>query len=221
MDVVGTWTGGDAEALRTAYRMTGEAFAEVLGVGVRSVRTWKGEPNKALALVNQEALDTLLARASDEVRQRFLRATNREASLSGPGVQPITVSIAIVRHDDQVLLVRRRTDAAVDLTWQFPAGMVKPGGDKAATAVNETYAETGIHCEVREHLGGRLHPVTGVYCDYFLCEYLTGTLDNRDPVENASVEWVSRETVTRLIPTDRLYGPILERLMEDHADAGH
>ena len=36
MDVVSSWTGARADALRWALRMTNEAFAEHLGVGVRT-----------------------------------------------------------------------------------------------------------------------------------------------------------------------------------------
>lgn len=216
MDVVATWTGADAEALRTAYRMSGEAFAEKLGVGVRTVRGWKSDPTMIITLINEESLDTLLAQAPEPVRERFLLLTNRQSSSNQTATQAITVSIAVVRRADDVLLVRRRTNDMGGLTWQFPAGVVKPGEDKANTAVQETYSETGIHCEVQGHLGGRVHPITGVYCDYFDCEFLTGTLDNRDPIENAGVEWVPRDAITRFIPADRIYPPILERLMEDH-----
>lgn len=220
MEVVATWTGADAEALRAAYRLSGEAFAERLGVGVRTVRGWKSEPAMIITLINEEALDTMLAQAPEAVQERFLLLTHRDAASTQPGSQAMTVSIALVHRADDVLLVRRRSNDTTGLTWQFPAGVVKPGDDKASTAVQETYGETGIHCEVRGHLGGRLHPITGVYCDYFDCEYLTGTLDNRDPIENAGVEWVSRHEVTRFIPPDRIYTPILE-LMEDHEVAGH
>jgi hypothetical protein len=38
---------------------------------------------------------------------------------------------------------------------QFPAGIVKPGGDPAAVAVVETLDKTGVHCRVTKHLGRR------------------------------------------------------------------
>jgi 8-oxo-dGTP diphosphatase len=49
-------------------------------------------------------------------------------------------------------------------------------------------------------------------CDYFLCEYLTGTAENRDVVENVSVIWVERDSLMRFIPKDRIFPPILEAL---------
>jgi 8-oxo-dGTP diphosphatase len=86
--------------------------------------------------------------------------------------------------DTDVLIVRRRDPDPSCITWQFPAGIVKPGMSAGAVAVRETLAETGIHCAVRSALGGRVHPLSGVDCEYFLCEYLAGEVENRDVMEN-------------------------------------
>ena len=71
MDVVASWTGGHADALRQALRMTNEAFAEYLGVAVRTVAYWRKrseiEPQPAM----QAILDTALARAPERVRAQF------------------------------------------------------------------------------------------------------------------------------------------------------
>ena len=107
------------------------------------------------------------------------------------------------------MVCRRGTD---DLTWQFPAGIVKPGATPETVTAQETHAETGVHCAVSKHLGSRLHPVTGALCDYYLCEYLTGEASNRDALENVDVQWVPRAALARFIPTDRIYPPILEAL---------
>jgi 8-oxo-dGTP diphosphatase len=37
MQVIASWTGGQADALRQALRMTNESFADHLGVAVRTV----------------------------------------------------------------------------------------------------------------------------------------------------------------------------------------
>lgn len=55
----------------------------------------------------------------------------------------------------------------------------------------KTFAETSIHCSVTEKVGARAHPKTGVYCEYFHCDFLAGEPENRDVVENASVAWVA------------------------------
>jgi len=82
----------------------------------------------------------------------------------------------------------------------------------AAAAVRETFEETGIHCAVRRRLGTRLHPATHVLCEYFLCDYLSGNVENRDVVENMSVMWVDRSCVTDYIPASRTFAPVLEAL---------
>lgn len=45
MNMVASWTGGRADTLRQALRMTNEAFAEHLGVAVRTVAYWRARPD--------------------------------------------------------------------------------------------------------------------------------------------------------------------------------
>ena len=85
--------------------------------------------------------------------------------------------------------------------WVFPLA-----------AFRKTHGETGVHCTVREHLGERIHPVTGVIAEYHLCDFLAGEATNRDPLENVDVAWVPRAAVTRFIPQDQIYPPILSAL---------
>lgn len=224
MDVVDRWTGQRAAALRAALRMTNEAFADHLGAAVRTVANWEAKPHLVLSPAMQEVLDAALHQAADSVKQRFalLRdaaETEAHSAEMNPAAEPLSVSIAIVTTALDVLIVCRRDDRGGELTWQFPAGVVKPGADPATVAVRETHAETGVHCVVAEQLGHRLHPLTGVHCTYFYCDYLAGVADNRDLVENASVMWVRRDTITRFIPEDRIYAPVLRKLMEDHEAA--
>lgn len=71
-----------------------------------------------------------------------------------------------------------------------------------------------MHCRIERHLGRRLHPITQVICEYFLCGHLTGTPDNRDPVENLTVTWVEDGKLTRFIPAQAIFPPVLELLAE-------
>lgn len=223
MRVVDRWTGQKTSALRNAYRMTIEAFAQHLGASVRTVANWEAKPDIVLSNTMQEVLDTAYERAPSLVRERFALAQGQvELEQPGADVAPIAValavSIAIVTRTGEVLLVCRR-DEGSGLTWQFPAGVVKPGASPSSVAVRETLGETGVHCAVSESLGQRVHPVTGVLCHYFHCEYLAGEAINQDLVENASVEWVPLEAVTRFIPEDRIYEPVLRTILEGRADA--
>lgn len=80
--------------------------------------------------------------------------------------------------------------------------------------MRETLAETGVHCIVRRSLGNRLHPVTAVKCEYFLCDYLAGEAANIDIIENVDVTWARRDAVTRFITADMIFPPILAALKE-------
>ncbi|MGW1194443.1 NUDIX domain-containing protein [Streptomyces sp. NPDC002536] len=216
MRVVGIWTGAFACALQTASRMTNEQFADHLGVATRTVATWHTNPHLVPQTETQQLLDVAFKQASPETRQRFsllVLEAGTQAPAAGPG-EPLRVAIAVVVRGEEVLLVRRRGDDAVGIAWQFPAGVIKPGTRPETATVSETLNETGVHCAVREDLGERLHPVTGVHCLYFLCDYQAGKATNRDAVENVDVSWVPKTSLTRFIPADTIYPPILA-VLED------
>ncbi|MFI6032981.1 NUDIX hydrolase [Streptomyces sp. NPDC051315] len=208
MDVIDTWTGRTACALQSALRMTNDGFADHLGVAVRTVAGWHSSPDIVPRTEIQSALDTAYERASASVQRRFSLLTR--PSPAAIEAQALRVAIAVVLRGDDVLLVCRRGDG--ELHWQFPAGMVKPGADPATVAVQETHGETGVHCRVREQLGERVHPVTGVVASYYLADHLAGDATNRDPLENVDVAWAPRSSLTRFIPEQSIYPPILEAL---------
>jgi 8-oxo-dGTP pyrophosphatase MutT (NUDIX family) len=188
--------------------MTNDGFAAHLGVAVRTVAGWHSSPDIVPRAEIQSALDTAYERSTPSVQRRFsLLARPKPHAVEA---QALRVAIAVVGRDDEVLLVCRR--GSDSLTWQFPAGVVKPGASPAVVAVEETHAETGVRCTVRAHLGSRIHPVTGVVAEYLACDYLMGEATNRDPLENAGVVWVSRAALTRFIPEPSIYPPILEAL---------
>lgn len=151
MELVNAWTGRTACALQAALRLTNEAFAKQLGVAVRTVATWHEKPDITPRAEMQQLLDTVYEQATEGARARF-------ASLAGgatpsplpPAAAPtaghvLTVAIAIVTNDSNVLVVQRRGDDGAGIAWQFPGGMVKPGVAPELVAVRETFAETGVH----------------------------------------------------------------------------
>ncbi|MGV9888361.1 NUDIX domain-containing protein [Streptomyces sp. NPDC003395] len=207
-DVQQQWTGQKAAWLQDAFEMTQEAFAGKLGVSVRSVAAWRANPTMIPQPETQRILDTAFRRAGDAVRRRFIHLSRLGTPQSE--AQALRVAIAVVRRGGDVLLVCRQDGD--DITWQFPAGIVKPGGSPSKVAVRETLDETGVHCLVREHLGERLHPVTRAFCDYFICDYVHGEAVNGDSSENVAVAWAPISELARFIPTDRIYPPILSAL---------
>ncbi|TNC19413.1 transcriptional regulator [Amycolatopsis alkalitolerans] len=76
MDSVTGWTGRTACALQAALRLSNEAFAELLGVGVRTVASWHQKPSLRPKSEMQQLLDTAFEQAPEPVRTRF-------AALSG------------------------------------------------------------------------------------------------------------------------------------------
>jgi 8-oxo-dGTP diphosphatase len=217
LDVGDRWTGRTACLLQGALRLSNNAYAQRLGIALRTVSTWHQMPERVPNSEMQQLLTTALERAPAPARARFATAlaTERPAESGGighatvPAAQTLTVAIAIVRNESRVLLVQRRGDADHHDSWQFPAGMIKPGLDAPTVAVRETLGETGVHCAPIRAIGSRIHPATNVLCEYILCEYLGGTAENRDPGENVSVAWASTSRLTRFIPAERIFAPVL------------
>lgn len=156
-------------------------------------------------------LDTAVegsADGQDELSPTEVGSSAKASSARTDRAEVLRVAIAIIVDGPKVLLVRPR-DTTNMIDWQFPAGVVKPGDDPATVAVSETLAETGVHCNVSGSLGVRLHPLTGVYCEYFLCEYLTGEVENKDAVENLAATWVARDRIGKFIPSQDIFRPVL------------
>lgn len=78
------WSGVEARALRLARRMSVRQFARHLGFNDAAVANWESRGSEArLRHHTQEVLDTDLARAPDDVRQRFAQALG--SGRDGPG----------------------------------------------------------------------------------------------------------------------------------------
>jgi 8-oxo-dGTP diphosphatase len=243
MELTSGWTGRSACALQAALRLSNESFAGQLGIGIRTVASWHQKPTVRPQSEMQQILDTKLEQASAAVRARFAaivadqpptRGADTDsdhddgtaAAEQGLGTSLSTaaalrVAIAVVVKDSEVLLVCRRGDDGGGISWQFPAGVVKPGVSPQTVAVRETLSETGVHCSVVRQLGSRIHPITNVLCHYLLCEHLAGDAQNLDIIENVTVVWVDRKIISRFIPPERIFPPILEALevVHDSADS--
>lgn len=217
MDVVDEWTGAAATALQAASRFTQEEFATTLGIARRTVAAWHAKPEVVLSTEFQRLLDTVYERSSEPVKIRFARRLKADdatqiGDAGGGSAAQLSVAIAVVRRGSEVLLVCRRDSDTSGLSWQFPAGVVKPGASASTVAIRETLAETGVHCSVQSPLGERVHPISRVFCAYFLCDYLAGDPANLDPDENVAVTWVECAEITKFIPADRIYEPVLKTL---------
>jgi hypothetical protein len=77
MQVIQSWTGGHADALRKSLRMTNESFAQHLGVGVRTVANWRMNPHVIPKSAFQEILDAALERAPDRAKAQFAQLVSQ------------------------------------------------------------------------------------------------------------------------------------------------
>jgi len=80
MQVITSWTGGHADALRQSLRMTNESYAEYLGVAPRTVANWRKNPEMVPQPEKQALLDTALDRAPDRVKAQFAHLVSRSYS---------------------------------------------------------------------------------------------------------------------------------------------
>lgn len=169
-----------------------------------------GTPLGPLRPATSRLLENIFSTSIDEL---LGPATATATPLMPSAPQPLQVAVALVVKNPEVLVVCRRGNEGTGISWQFPAGVIKPGISPEIVAVRETLAETGVHCHLTRNLGSRLHPMTNVYCHYFHCEYLNGNVENIDVVENVSVTWVDTVQLPRYIPRHYIYPPILDALL--------
>ncbi|PSK62369.1 hypothetical protein B0E53_05730 [Micromonospora sp. MH33] len=95
MAAVTTWTGREANALRRALRMSVTSFAEHLGAARRTVAKWSSQGDKIYLRADmQAALDTVLARATPDVRERFeaLVRAGTSGALADPAKPSVTIT---------------------------------------------------------------------------------------------------------------------------------
>ena len=89
MATVRRWTGHEARVLRVAKRMSVRQFAEHLGVTAAAVSNWerRGLATR-LRYETQQMLDVDLARAPDDVQERFQRSLEAPAATEASGAGP-------------------------------------------------------------------------------------------------------------------------------------
>ncbi|WP_036374385.1 hypothetical protein [Micromonospora sp. ATCC 39149] len=173
MAAVTTWTGREANALRQALRMSITGFAEHLGAARRTVAKWSSQGDKVhLRADMQAALDTVLARATPDVRERFnaLLETGTSGALADPAAPPVTATHTHTGdgsiHDiDSGGDVRRRDL----LTGVTISGMSLPS---VAALLNALVAPPFHNTEpVALPLRQFAHDVAAAKIDYQACRY--------------------------------------------------
>ena len=117
------WTGRSACALQTAMRLSGEKFAEKLGIGARTVASWHKKPDLRPQSDMQQILDTAYERASAAERARF-------AELMGE--TPTAATAPDTTEADQRLAADPHIGAALE--WLDRAARWTPGTARRSAA---------------------------------------------------------------------------------------
>lgn len=129
----------------------------------------------------------------------------------------LLVTAALLRHDNRVLLTKRREDAPYPGYWEFPGGKVEADEDPMRCVERELMEELGITVRANGIYDVLFHryPERTVLVLVYRCEWLAG--DIRD-LEVAAHQWVApKELGTyRLLPADV---PLAERLVREFDDA--
>lgn len=119
---------------------------------------------------------------------------------SMPMPDPVLGAIAVVYHQDQIILVQRKTQPNAGW-WGFPGGHVELGETAMQAAVRELHEETGVRAQALEYLTNidvMLHDKTGrVQKQYLLaavlCAYESGAPQPADDALQA--RWVAMHSL--------------------------
>ena len=109
--------------------------------------------------------------------------------------RPLLGALAVLVHDDHVLLAQRRNNPDAGL-WGYPGGHVEWGETVLEAAVRELREETGVNAKPLSYLTNidlLLPGSTGEVTTHFLlvavlCDYISGTPQAADDVADA--RWV-------------------------------
>jgi hypothetical protein len=129
MDVVASWTGARADALRAALRMTNEDFAGHLGVAVRTVASWRLQPDIIPRPGMQEILDAALGQAPAAVRAQFSlvlaereQGPARSSAAGAAGLAGLTAWITASNASDETIEeISQAADSLAERHAQAPA----------------------------------------------------------------------------------------------------
>lgn len=95
---------------------------------------------------------------------------------------------AVVRRDDQFLLVRQSAGHSLEGQWTVPWGRIEPGESAVAAAIRETREEAGIDATVEGLLGVQElpSPQDGCVALVYMCKHMTG---NCEPATTPCPPW--------------------------------
>jgi len=104
--------------------------------------------------------------------------------------------LGIIEKDGNILLVKRKKDDGI--LWSFPGGKVEVGESSEEAIAREVKEECDVVCNPIRLLGSRIHPVTNVEIEYWLCEFQSGEAKVAAPEEIEEVAWKTKDEVLEM-----------------------
>ncbi len=106
-------------------------------------------------------------------------------------VPHFTVTAAVIRRGEQILIAQRPPDGLLGGLWEFPGGKLQPDEDLAACLKREICEELGVEIDVSEQVGVYRHAYTHfrVTLYAFYCHLVDGARPR--PIQVNDLRWVS------------------------------
>lgn len=129
---------------------------------------------------------------------------------------PITVVAAVIRNEQEQILIARRPDSHLVAggLWEFPGGKVEAGESPAEALLREIKEELGIEIEVKNLIDvvSHVYPMPSAPLHILLIGYFADFVGGKIQLNDvAEVEWVpnDRRPPHQFAPADL---PLLEKV---------
>ena len=95
------------------------------------------------------------------------------------------IAVGVVRHNNRMLITRRKPEGLLGGLWEFPGGKLNKGENAQAACIREIYEETRINVKVDSYITQVKHAYTHfkIVMDIFYCEYISGDVQLNGPVD--------------------------------------
>lgn len=95
------------------------------------------------------------------------------------------IAVGVVRHNNKMLITRRKPEGLLGGLWEFPGGKLNKGENTQAACIREIYEETRIKVKVDSYITQVKHAYTHfkIVMDIFYCGYISGDVQLNGPVD--------------------------------------
>lgn len=125
----------------------------------------------------------------------------------------VDVAVAVIVHNGQILVTRRREGVHLPGFWEFPGGKQDPGETIDACLLREIEEELGVTVKIERLLweSSHVYPDRTVILHAFGCRILSGELK---PLASQELKWIPPESLLSL-PFPEANRPLLEKLAKE------